>query len=512
MTSVAEPGSSHFKSNLRAASGLFYGVLEIFFGLGTIYMTSVIVSRTVNVSDFGVWSTAIQAVTLISLLTSLRAEVTLAQVIGRARGAHSHAPYRTITLTGFLLVTVFSGAVSLVLVVIGASVGDGTEVLAIIGLTLTPISLMLVLVGVQRGQERMRASTITRVVPYLIWLVAAIGLAIAHASLKTFAAVYTMTISASIAVQLMVYWQSSNRQWGIASDDTIHTETRSMRSTYLRLMLVTGLPLGLAMLLDQGQNQLSGYVVILSQGATKAGIYNAGYWMASILSKGLVAIIGIFVPLTARLLAENNLNMARSVYQRVTRWVFLPTLIAAATAFVYAPTVLCIYGREYASGSTAFRILIVGFVINVLFGPNRAFLIASNRGHLILYSTLLTTALTLMVSVVLVPQWGIEGAAVAAAINIILGNLWASGWLWFTLHTQPFTRPYLNLISFGTLSAAVLGSGMLALTGSTLLGAILFGLLYSLLLLLWVWKSGFADGEDRELGHYLLRRIRPSRA
>ncbi len=496
--------SSSFTSNLGAAVGLFYGLLETFFGLGTLYITSVIVSHTVNVSDFGVWSTAIQIVTLVNLLTSLRAEVTLAQVIGKARGADSTVPYRKLALAGFLLVTIFSGVVSLGLIAAGIVAGEGTIVLALVGLTLTPVSLLLVIVGMQRGQERMRASTLTRVIPYLLWLIVAIGLALRHANLKTFAIAYAVTIGASVAVQLARYWRQATREWRATAAAPDDARWRPI----LRVLLVTGLPLGLAITLDQGQSQLSSYFVILWLGTTKAGIYNAGYWLASILSKGLAAIIGIFVPMTARLLAANDLDTARHVYQRATRWVFLPTLIAAATAFVYAPAVLHIYGHDYASGANAFRILIVGFVINVLFGPNRAFLIASSRGNLILYSSLVAGTITLIASVVMVPAWGIEGAAVAAALNMLASNLWASGWLWFKLHTQPFTRRYLSLIVFGTGSAAVLGRGLLELTGATLGGAVLFGGLYSLLLLVWVWKSGFADDEDRELGRYLLQRVR----
>lgn len=504
MPSSAEARSSSFKSNLGAAVGLFYGLLETFFGLGTLYITSVIVSHTVNVSDFGVWSTSIQIVTLVNLLTSLRAEVTLAQVIGKARGANAVVPYRTIALAGFLLVSIFSGVVSLGLVIAGIIAGEGAKVLALVGLTLTPVSLLLVIVGVQRGQERMRASTLARVIPYLIWLIVAVVLAIRHASLETFALAYAVTISGSVAVQLVRYWRRANREWNAGAASSGPT----LWGSTLRVLLVTGIPLGLAITLDQGQSQLSSYFVIVWLGTTKAGIYNAGYWMASILSKGLAAIIGIFVPLTARLLAANDLDTARRMYQRATRWVFLPTLIAAATAFVYAPAVLHIYGHDYESGAASFRILIVGFVINVLFGPNRAFLIASSRGNLILYSTLVAGSVTLVASIVLVPAWGIEGAAVAAALNILVGNLWASGWLWFRLHAQPFTRPYLYLIVFGTLSAAVLGGGLLALTGPTLAGAALFGGLYSLLLLGWVWKSGFVDGEDRELGRYLVQRVK----
>jgi O-antigen/teichoic acid export membrane protein len=513
MPPSAEARSSSFKSNLGAAVGLFYGLLETFFGLGTLYITSVIVSHTVSVSDFGIWSTAIQVVTLVNLLTSLRAEVTLAQVIGKARGANAAVPYRMMALAGFLLVSIFSGVVSLGLVAAGIIAGEGAVVLALVGLTLTPVSLLLVIVGVQRGQERMRASTLARVIPYLIWLIVAVVLALRHARLETFAIAYAVTISGSVAVQMARYWRRANREWNatrqIETASSAPPETRW--GPVLRVLLVTGLPLGLAITLDQGQSQLSSYFVIVWLGTTKAGIYNAGYWMASILSKGLAAIIGIFVPLTARLLAANDLDTARRIYQRATRWVFLPTLIAAATAFVYAPAVLHIYGHDYASGAAAFRILIVGFVINVLFGPNRAFLIASSRGNLILYSTLVAGGVTLVASVVMVPAWGIEGAAVAAALNILVGNLWASGWLWFKLHTQPFTRPYVYLIVFGTVSAAVLGVGMLALTGPTLGGAALFGVLYSLLLLGWAWKSGFADSEDRELGRYLVQRIKPGR-
>jgi len=154
--------------------------------------------------------------------------------------------------------------------------------------------------------------------------------------------------------------------------------------------------------------------------------------------------------------------------------------------------------------ATAFRLLLVAFAVSVVVGPNRVFLIAIGKNRLILIINVIMALFSVVANVILIPAAGLDGAALAAALTIMLSNGLTSGYLWLRLGIQPFTRMYLVLIVFGLLAGGLLGWISVLLGGTSLAVGVLFGLFYSGVLVLWVWKGGFLDDEDRELGAHLL--------
>src|SRR4029077_3073549 len=79
-------------------------------------------------------------------------------------------------------------------------------------------------------------------------------------------------------------------------------------------------------------------------------------------------------------------------------------------------------GGQFATGSGALRILVIGQAINVSVGAAGFVLIMAGRTgwDLIVYS--LSAALDLTLAFLLVPRFGIEGAAAAQAITIAASN------------------------------------------------------------------------------------------
>ena len=99
---------------------------------------------------------------------------------------------------------------------------------------------------------------------------------------------------------------------------------------------------------------------------------------------------------------------------------FWPTLAGAVVLVAVAPTLLSLFGEGFADNAHLTAILAIGFVAKGLVGPAELYLnvVGQQRACAVV---LLVAALTnLVLNIVLIPLFGLEGAAAATAIAMIV--------------------------------------------------------------------------------------------
>ncbi|KYK20621.1 hypothetical protein AYK21_05785 [Thermoplasmatales archaeon SG8-52-2] len=112
--------------------------------------------------------------------------------------------------------------------------------------------------------------------------------------------------------------------------------------------------------------------------------------------------------------------------------------------FLFADTIVTsLFGQEYIFSANALRILSLGYMIHNLSGSNTSTLIGIGENQFILYSTLVVAILNIILNVILIPIWGIEGAAIATAIALFSTNLLKCIKIYSKIGASPLSR---NLI------------------------------------------------------------------
>jgi len=198
------------------------------------------------------------------ILTSLRSEITLSPIIGRARGAGQALDLPALVVPALSLVILLSLVVALILAGIGLAAGGESDttrlarVMGIIGLALIPMSVIQVLSGTLRGLEKMRQAAFVRTLPYLVWL-------------ATYAGVFALVFGVVAGYGVFRY-----RFLIMPLRGAFMTSAQSRRN--LRLLVVAGMPLALALVLERLRNQLSNYLVALWLGNIDAGAYKTSPW------------------------------------------------------------------------------------------------------------------------------------------------------------------------------------------------------------------------------------------
>jgi O-antigen/teichoic acid export membrane protein len=219
------------------------------------------------------------------------------------------------------------------------------------------------------------------------------------------------------------------------------------------------------------------------QGPTgKTTVYFAVSRMVTVGTFGLQAIRLAIAPQLSSLLSRGEHDRAQRLYQVATWWLIAlswPLYIGLA---VFAPLVLGIFGRSYATGQTSLVILSIAMLVNLGTGNVTVVLLMGGKSAWNLFNAAGALVLNIVLNVYLIPRYGFNGAAVAWSVSIIFDNAASVVEVWLLLGLRPFGSSYLlaaglPLACFGLVGLvvrAVLGEGWLALVAYGVVAAGLY--------------------------------------
>jgi O-antigen/teichoic acid export membrane protein len=143
----------------------------------------------------------------------------------------------------------------------------------------------------------------------------------------------------------------------------------------------------------------------------------------SLVSFGVAAVYAVTVPdiFEAEALADREgfnrrVGDANLVASGLSVALFLGTIVAG-------PIALMLFGPEFLAGAVPLAILCLALVVRSIFGPASMVLSINDRPYASLPSIALGMATLFVGNLVLVPIWGLTGAALAALIGITVWSL-----------------------------------------------------------------------------------------
>lgn len=177
------------------------------------------------------------------------------------------------------------------------------------------------------------------------------------------------------------------------------------------------------------------------------GLYNAAHPIAQLIRFFMNALFFIYVPITSQLYAKNHMDEIRKNYKVLSKWTTIATLPFFLIIFLFPEAVLKVFfGSGYAQASVAItlQILALGMFIHIFFGPNAATLIVMGKSRLHLANNLIAMVMTVVLNFLLIPPYGIIGAAVATAISIGSMSILASIPILRSHQIHPFSKNFLK--------------------------------------------------------------------
>lgn len=152
------------------------------------------------------------------------------------------------------------------------------------------------------------------------------------------------------------------------------------------------------------------------------GFYNAALPTAMILLIPHRSLHRLVMPSISSMIEKKDSNITNTL-KTLTRWGLITSLPLFLIMILFSSQILhLLFGAEYTIASTALQILAVGYMFNVFTGQISDYLKAEAHTKLFFKNNLINLAINVILNILLIPEYGINGAAIATTASIIVSN------------------------------------------------------------------------------------------
>lgn len=166
-------------------------------------------------------------------------------------------------------------------------------------------------------------------------------------------------------------------------------------------------------------------------GSAKAvGIYTVANRCAGLITFVLIAVNTSFAPIIARFYASGEMDRLQREVTRNTRMILLLSLPIALALILFRVWFLLLFGPDFTQGQTALTILSIGQLVNTGAGSVGLLLIMTGHEREAAWGVSVSAVANVILNALLIPVWGLEGAAMATACSMILWNIILAWFVW----------------------------------------------------------------------------------
>ncbi|MDL0138876.1 oligosaccharide flippase family protein [Halobacterium salinarum] len=469
------------------------------FGLGAVFLSRLFAARYLGPDGYGLLVLGFTMHSILVLIVLLGFQDGLAREMSREENPTplvSSAFVISFSLSAILGVALFllRGHVSDVI-----GIPAVTPILGVFGITLPAITLLEFLKAVFRGYEDARGRVLVEnFIRQGLGLLAIIGGVIIGADTLTIAylwggSILLATVFAIPVATRRIPLGTRVENWVGSAD----TGTAIRLTKYSIPLMASGT---IWQLMQYSDNYLLAYFL---SNQSEVGVYDAAFTFGKLLIIGATTVQYLLVPMLSGLHAEGKMQEFQKLYQQSTRWIVLLTLPAYLLLVGFADIVLVnIYGGGYEGGAIILAVILTGFMLHILLGTNGGALNAVGRTRMIFASNLVAFFGNVVLNIILIPVYGILGAAAASAAAYALVNLAYSLTLYAHGEIHPVSIPELKsgLVS---VTLFVLGYQVFSSQIDSVVQFSLFALVYLIAHLGIAFRLGVTDEEWGILQRYV---------
>ncbi|MFC4245639.1 flippase [Natribaculum luteum] len=463
-----------FKSGVLLFVGL---VLE----LGISFLAKVLMARLLGPPTYGVATIGITTLSFASTILLFGMNTGIGRYLPRF---DDPADRKGVIESGMQIVLAISVSVAAVLFVFADLVAthvlgapEATSVLRVAAIGVPFAALMKLSIGVIQGHQRSLPKVLIRNIGQPIVRFGLVVLAL-YFSLGALGIVGAYAATFAVAGLAGLYYVLTRTN--IRSSVSSRTRRRELLTFSAPLMLTASMIMVLS--------YFDIFILSYFRTSSEVGSYNVVYPLAELLTATLSAFSFIAMPILSELHSERRTNEMDRTYKIVTKWIFMATLPAGLIMILFpAATISLTFGPEYTEAALPLVVLAVGFFTHAVAGPNVNTLTAIGRTRTIMWDNLLAGGTNIVLNVVLIPEYGLMGAAVATAVSYIGLNTLYSVQLYRATGIHPATAALFKPATVGVFSMLgmyVIVTRVLTVTGPVLLGiAVVFITVYGVAIL-----------------------------
>ena len=193
--------------------------------------------------------------------------------------------------------------------------------------------------------------------------------------------------------------------------------------TWLR----TAAPLLMITLFTQYFPELTIILISPNLSPGEVGVFYISYRTALLIAFGFFAVNSVMMPAASRLYSKGDIEGLQGLVSRTTLLKFGPSLCAVIVVILFGREILSIFGEGFDTGYEAFVILTLAQLLISAVGPVDMLLRITGNQDRCLLPFGVSLVLAVLLNLVLVPLFGIVGAAAAVFIVVAFWSSWLHG-------------------------------------------------------------------------------------
>ncbi|MGB8830778.1 MAG: flippase [Candidatus Sulfotelmatobacter sp.] len=182
------------------------------------------------------------------------------------------------------------------------------------------------------------------------------------------------------------------------------------------------------------------------RGAYEVGIYSVAAALVAYEIIVLQSVNQIFAPMISDLHTRGEHVLLGRMFQTLTKWMLGLTCPLAFVMIIFAQPIMRIFGHDFSAGWPILVIGTLGQLVNCGVGSVGFLLLMSGNQRRLVRVQAIMAVVMIVLSLLLVPHWGILGAAVAAAITNVGVNVLNLIEVNAALRITPYNSSYLKLL------------------------------------------------------------------
>ena len=170
--------------------------------------------------------------------------------------------------------------------------------------------------------------------------------------------------------------------------------------------------------------QIDSFAIGYYNNAAQVGIYNTAVPIASLLGVIPSLLIPLFFPIITKEFSRNNKELIKGLTKQFGKWVFIFNLPFFIIMIFFPGAIINLFfGPSYIAAENSLRLLSIGFLFYSIFIISENTLSMAGKTKIILLDITIASILNLVLNIIFVPKYGINGAALATMISYIVWGL-----------------------------------------------------------------------------------------
>lgn len=302
-------------------------------------------------------------------------------------------------------------------------------------------------------------------------------------------AVYAYVLSTAFAVILGYYFYRKFFDRSIFSSSGLIT----------RRLILFSWPLFISSVLLMTNRWMDVLMLGWLSESSQAGIYDVSYAIAGMLAFLIGSLNYMFMPVASELYGEGKISQILEIYSTATRWITITVMPLLAGILIFSEQIIALlFGSSYVSGALPLMILSIGFAYRAMKGPAGGILLSIGEINLRVIGIACATTVVILLNFILIPKYGMLGAAVATTSGFIIGDTVLLLMAREKLGGLPYNHKYLQILPATFLASAPIYALKTFFNPSPVL-CVFLGAILVLVYLTVLYLSGGFYSEDKKM-------------